>query len=289
MIRSFDQMNVNDTSILMLPHEVIGEGIGPHLPAQDCARMATVCELWGSIFTKVCDERLWDRVVFDEKKWLQIPGVKSVSTYEVELAKKAELIKRLKSPCDIFNEKDPIQPHRFENPTNKLICETRMLILFPHKINESYVNVNRIGQIFSYMKEIDNKGTAFDFMFGDDAHSTYRQMPAKRTYLAEVSLDVIPKSRDTQYSKKIDLLNCKGYRIPSPFEAVTSILIMNIGKNSDYYFGDRNRDFTRTSTDGSHMKMGLAVGMSFDGHGMNVNGDCQPNKDYGAMAVKEVL
>jgi len=50
MIRSFDQMNVNDTSTLVLPSELIGEGLAPHLPVQDCARMATVCKLWGSIF-----------------------------------------------------------------------------------------------------------------------------------------------------------------------------------------------------------------------------------------------
>jgi len=281
-------MNINNTSILFLPDEMLVD-IAPHLCARDCARMAKVCKQWGLIFTEICDERLYDTCVFDEKKWLQILGVNSVNngnTYKVDPELKKDYLKRLKSTCDIFNEKDKVQAHSFEERTSILFCDTRRVILIPEMINDELVNINRIGQILGFTNA--KTGTAFEYIIGKETDE-YRTKVAERTYYVEIALDVIPGSRCTTHEKKEnDLLKPKGYRAPSPLEAVINNLVLNLGKKKEFFFGKEGKYWTFTATDELYGKWRLVVGAASP-LGPTVNAFNDDYDDVGVAAAVEVL
>jgi len=250
----------------MLPNDVLHEKIAPHLSAWDYASMANVCSQWRTVF----DEIIYDHCVFDEKKWIQIPGVKSVSSCKVDPEKKAKLLKRLRSPCDIFNEPDPNYPHRFEKRKNNLFLETRKVILFPQEVNGEAVNINRLGQIVGFAKVIISCGMDF------------RKQVAERTYFAEVTLDLIPKSREITHQKKIDLLDSKDCRVPSPLEACISTLVMNLDQElGPVRFRDQDSRSTATNVVD---ELRIAVGPATPrGHFTD-----DVNRSVGVLAVKEV-
>jgi len=283
-------MIVNNESVLPLPKEVFFGEITPRLSLRDYASMAKVCSQWGLIFTEICDEILYDTCVVDEKKWLQILGVNSVnsiSPYKVDPELKKGYIKRLKSPCDIFNEKDNLQAHRFENRINKpLFCDTRRVILIPEMINDELVNINRINQILGFARA-NKTGTAFEFIIGE-ATDEYRTKVADRTYFIEVTLDVIPGSRGTMQKKENELLKPKGYRAPSPLEAVISNLVLNLGKEKEFFFGREGQLWTYTATDELYESRRLIVGAASP-LGPWVNCYCLSNVNAGVMAAVEVL
>jgi len=241
-------MIVNKTSAPSLPNEVLRYKIAPRLSLGDYAIMAKVCSHWGTVFTEICDEKLYERYVFDEKKWLQIPGVNSVSAYKVDPERKKGYVKRLKRRCDIFNTYDPIQPHRFEKRTNYRIWriwETHLVILIPEKINEEPVTINLLGQIPGFQEEYT--GTAFVQI--DNRLSKFLTIVSERTYFVEVTMDVIPGSRGTKHEEKVNkLLKPKGYRVPSPLEAAISNLVLNRGKKNEFFFGQEGKHGTSTAT-----------------------------------------
>jgi len=282
-------MNVNNTSTSFLPDDVL-VSIAPHLCTRDCASMAKVCKQWGLIFTEICDERLYDTCVFDEKKWLQFQGVNSVNngnTYEVNPELKKDYLKRLKSPCDIFHEKDPIQAHKFEQRKSILFCDTRRVILIPEMINGELVNINRIAQIFGFPKA-NNTETGLYPTPGNEKDE-YRTKVAERTHFVEVSLDLIPGSRLTKHERKEIMLKRKGYRAPSPLEAVISIIVLNLGKENEFFFGKEGKHQTLTATDALlNERFRLVFGAVSLGvleeECMNV-----PNYNVGVMAAAEVL
>jgi len=295
VVNTNDAEEVNKSTILesvALPNDVLLECIAPHLSVRDYASMAKVCSQWGSIFTPKCDEILYDRFVFDEKKWLQIRGVKSVSTYKVEPELKKEYIKRLKSPCDFFNEKDPIQPHRFEKRTNNLICDTRRLILIPEMINGEHVNINKIGRISGFVK---GSWTAFRFI--EDESDEYRERVAGKTKFLEVTLDVIPGSRNATYEEKEGiLLKPKDYSVPSPLEALISMLVLNLGREDEFFFSaGEHYTFTTTSEFPSTNKLAsyrtrVGAVSEWGIHVDNYSYDDEFGDELvGVMAVKEVL
>jgi len=281
-------MNVNNTPTLFLLDEVL-VGIAPHLCARESASMAKVCKLWGLIFTERCDEILYDTCVFDEKKWLQILGVNSVnggSIYKVDPELKKDYLKRLKSPCDIFNEKDPIQAHRFEQRKSILFCDTRRVILIPEMINDELVNINRIGQILGFANA--KTGKAFDYIIGKETDE-YRTKVTERTYFVEVTLDVIPRSRATTHEKKEnELLKPKGCRAPSPLEAVISNLVLNLGKEKEFFFGQEGRLWTYSATDELYERWRLVVGAASP-LGPEVRYNYDDNVLVGVAAAVEVL
>jgi len=290
-------MICNNTSVpaLILTNDVLLGALAPCLSLPDCAVLRRVCSQWGSVFTnEKLDEILYERSVFDEKKWLQIPGVNSVngvSTYKVDPELKKDYIKRLKSPCDIFNEPDKIKRHRFENPTNnriRRIWETRRVILIPEMINDELVNINRIGQILGFVKA-NKTGTAFEYICGKETDE-YRTKVADRTCFIEVTLDVIPGSRGTMYEKKEnELLKPKGYRAPSPLEAVISNLVLNLGKEKGLFFGREGKFWTYIATDELYGRRRLIVGAASP-LGPRVGDYFSDDNCYvGVVAVVEVL
>jgi len=112
---------------------------------------------------------------------------------------------------------------------------------------------------------------------------------AERTYFAEVTLDVIPKSRETSQYKKEQLLNSKGYKVPSLLEGIISNLVMNLGKEKELFFGpgtytttseEYGRFFSHRVIVGDSVLAGPRVIYSFM--------DDDSTKITGAMAIKDV-
>jgi len=288
-------MNVNNTSVpaMSLKNDVLLGALAPCLSFPDCAVLRRVCSEWASVFTnEILDEILFDRSIFDEKKWRQIPGVNSVSPspYKTDPELKKDYIKRLKSPCDIFNEPDKIKRHRFENPTNnriRRIWETRRVILIPEMINDELVNINRINQILGFARA-NKTGTAFEYIIGKETDE-YRTKVAGQTRYLEVTLDVIPGSRCTTHEKKEnELLKPKGYRAPSPLEAVISNLVLNLGKEKEFFFGREGTWWTYTATEELFGRWRLVVGAASP-LGPEVGHSPDDNSFVGVAAAVEVL
>ena len=284
------KMNINNVPSLYMTDDLIKDVMAPKLSLQDCKSLSKVCKQWNGVFTQqVLEEKLLDDVTFGKKKWLQVSGVSDVSDDPIlNQAQKTTLINKLKEKCDFFNEPDNIQPHRFQKSTNNRFWQTRLVILFPEKINREPVDINRMGRIFSFEKEGDAK-TVFDIICGNE-NEEYRNRPATRTYFAIVTLDVIPGSRRTSHEAKENLLHPKGYRVPTPLEAVISNLVMNLGpcqKKEGYFFGKEGKWWTYTATDELFNGYRLVVGAA-SSSGPGVDPD-YGNAGVGAAAVEEVL
>jgi len=267
-----------------------------HLSMPDCAVIRTVCSQWGSVFGKALDEKLYNHVVFDEKKWLQVTGISDVSSREVNPKIKAEYIQKLKRKCDVFNEPDPIQAHTFKETIGKnYFWQTHKVILLPMRINGEPVTINKIGELFSFEKtEKQEKGTVFDYIYGAETEK-YRNLPLTENIFIEVSLDVIPGSRRVVYAVKEGLVKSKGCRVPTPLEALISNVVLNIEpsqKKEGYYFGRGKPGecwaYTVTDTKINERVFLVVGGASPLGPEVKRNRD----GDYfavGVMAVAEVL
>jgi len=272
--------------------EVLFGAIVPHLSLQDCEAMTRVSLQWRSVFNEALDEKLYDHVVFDEKKWRQVPGVESVSEYKVDPEKKGEYIKKLKLRCDVFNEPDVTQPHRFQKSTNNWFWQTHKVILFPEKINGQPVNINSIGKLFSFEKE-NNTGTVFNYINGRE-DDEYRNLSLQMTFYLEVSLDIVPGSRKPPYEVKAGLVKSKNCRVPTPLEALISNVVINIGslqKKEGYYFGTGKvgEIYTFTMTDMKIKKNWRLVVGAASPAGLRIIIDYGDPSSIGVMAVKQVL
>jgi len=279
---------------LTFPDEVLWS-TAPHLPMKDCALMRTVCSQWGSLFGKALDEKLYNHVVFDEKKWLQVPGISDVSSREVNPKIKADYIKKLKTLCDVFNEHDMIQAHTFKETIGKnYFWQTHKVILLPLMINGEPVTINKIGKLFSFEKtEKQEKGTVFDYIYGAETDK-YRNLPLMENIFIEVSLDVIPGSRKGVYAVKEGLVKSKGCRVPTPVEALISNVVLNIEpsqKKEGYYFGKGKAGelWTYTITDTKISEWAFLVVGGASSSGLCVEYDDDDNDAVGVMAVAEVL
>jgi len=288
---------INNISAFRELDDVLKNNIAdPNLSVSDCGSLAKVCTQWNGVFTQeFLEKKLWDHTVFDEKKWLQVPGVFVVSDDPaLTPVQKADLINKLKQKCDFFNEPDNIQAHRFEGSTNNRFWQTRLVILFPEMINGEPVDINRMGRLFSFEKADDaNAEMVFDYICGDE-NEEYRNRPATRTYFAIVTLDVIPKSRGTQHEEKENnLLQPKGCRAPTPLEAVISNLVMNLGPSQEkkgYFFGRESKFWTYTATNELFNNWRLVVGgASSSGPKLNSSYYYDAGSNVGVMAVAEVL
>jgi len=274
-----------------LPDDVLSQIVDPCLSVLDCVALQRVCKQWRRVFTNEMlnvDEKLYDHVVFDEKKWLQITGVISISTCVVDPELKKDYIKRLKTPCDMFNELDG-RPHRFQNGNNRF-WETRRVILIPEMINGELVNINRIGKILGFVKA-NKTGTAFYHICGRDTEEFRTRVSGKLKFL-EVTLDVIPYSRGgNPLGSEAKLLKPKGYRAPSPLEAVICNLVLNLGKEKEFYFSSSQEGklATHTGTNGLYQACPVIVGgASPCGLDVDYGFNCG-DYNVGVVAVMEVL
>jgi len=279
---------------LTFPDEVLWS-TAPHLPMKDCALMRIVCSQWGSLFGKALDEKLYNHVVFDEKKWLQVPGISDVSSREVNLKIKTDYIKKLKMPCDVFNEPDLVQAHKFQKTIGKnYFWQTHKVILLPLTINGEPVTINKIGELFSFEKtEKQEKGTVFDYIYGAETEK-YRNLPLMENIFIEVTLDVVPGSRRVVYAVKEGLVKSKGCRVPTPLEALISNVVLNIEpsqKKEGYYFGKGKAGewWTYTITDTKINECVLLVVGGASPLGPAVQYCNDDAVSIGVMAVAEVL
>jgi len=235
------KMNTNNVQpIFTLLPDTIYKEIVPKLTLSDCVAMARACKQWSIVFSGIPGDRIYDRVIFDEKMWKQIPGIESVSTYEVDPDKKEELLKRLQDPCDIFNVPDPIEPHRFQERTDNRFWETRLVILFPKEINGKPVTINLIGELHRFGgAKISEEAFPFN-IFNDSEDREHRKKAAEGTYFAEVCLDAFPGTRDTSHQQKMDLLEPTTYRIPSLLEGAIGNLVIKFCQKGNYlpYFAE---------------------------------------------------
>lgn len=245
-----------------IAEDVLVNGVTKEFSLPDFVALSRVCKAWYTMIQPNIDKKLLEVVSFGKDKWLNIPGVWDVSEEPVLTEdQKKVIIAKLKGNCEFFNEPDLVQPHRFQNDKIKKTWQTQKLIFFPEKINKEPRTINTQNRLFHFIKEVDN-GTAFDFIIGNEKDA-FRNQPAPKSYWALVTLDVVPGSRGIIHDKKVSLLTCKGYRDPTPNEAITSNLIMNLGPSKEkqgYFFGREGRFRTYTATTELYNSSRLTVG-----------------------------
>lgn len=219
---------------------VIRDWLMPELSFSDCIAMAHVCREWKSIIDPCLDDKFFSEFVFGKTQWEQVPGVTDVGVEpKLTLDQKARLIAKFKRVCPFFNKPDSVQPHRFQDEKIKRCWQTFRAILIPEVINGIPVNINLINHVFSFEKKVeDPRGRLFKHIIGDKKYD-YRTKSSGRSYFLIVSLDVVPGSRNTDYPTKYSLVSSKGFRIPTPLEAVISTAVLNLKPKvgDDYFFG----------------------------------------------------
>jgi hypothetical protein len=247
-------VNNNSVSVAQtMPMEVMEHGILSNLDIEDWCLLSRVCTIWNGMIQPLIRAD-WDRVLkevkFGKEQWLKIQGVKDVGEEpELSLEQVGKLKKKLYGKCPFFNVIDPIQPHRFQSDKIKKAWQTHMLILLPETINGEPRTLNSIGKIFHFLREGDNN-TIYEYIDGAE-NAEYRNKTAPKSYFALITKDVVPGSRVITYEKKEGLIEGKGYRGPTPNEAITSIVIMNLGPSQakkDYFFGREGKFWTYTTT-----------------------------------------
>lgn len=261
--------------------------VGKELSLLQLTALTRVCKLWEAIIQPKVDRRLLEEVSFGKKKWLNIPGVEDVSDeYALTEDQKKAIITKLKGNCEFFNITDSKHPHRFQNKKIKKTWQTHLLMFFPEKINKAARTIDSQNHLFHFIKEVDNGKAYYCF---DGVEEEACKQP-DRSYWALITLDVIPESRDTTQETKKNLLECKGYRIPTLNEAITSNLIMNLEASKlkkDYFFGmEQGGSWTFTATEELHNE-GLAVGGT-GASGLRVLVNRTSSKAVGAAGVMEV-
>lgn len=272
-----------------MPRDVLVHVVGKSLSLSGFAALAQVCTVWRAMIQPNIEKKCLEEVSFGKDKWLNIPGVSSVSE-EPALTEEQEkwVIAKLKGNCRFFNEKDSIQPHRFENDKIKKTWQTQKLIFFPEKINGDPRTINSQNRLFHFIKEV-NDGTAFEHIVGSEA-DVFRNQPAPKSYWALVTLDVVPGSRGISHAQKELLLTRKECRAPTPNEATTSNLIMNLGPSKEkkgYFFGREGTYRTYTATTELYNSYRLVVGAAAPS-GPNANSLYDGNVSVGVAAVAEV-
>jgi len=286
-------MIVNNSPALSITDDVLLGAITPKLSIRECIVMKKVCKEWDSLLNM--GEIVYDRIVFfGEKKWRQIPGVESVSTYTVDPELKKDYIERLKAQCDIFFERDATCGHSFQS---RRCCslgfwETHRAILIPEMINGKPVNIDLIGQIFGFANA-NGTSTFGRFYQKNETNETneYCQRLAGKTKILEVTLDMIPNCKANTYLEKEEFLNSKGYRVPTPLEAVISILVSNLGKKEKEFFFKGGYKYPKfTATNELYGKERLIVGEASSAKGVWISDHLnEKNRHLGVMGVQEVL
>src|ERR1700733_13458271 len=142
--------------------DALVSGVGKELSFPDFAALALVCKAWEKMIQPNIEKKALEVVLFGRDKWLGLPGVWAVSEEPTltEDQKKA-IIAKLKSPCEFFNDKDSVQPHRFQNDKIKRVWQTQKRIFFPETINGEPRTINSQNKLFHFIKEVDD-GNAFE-------------------------------------------------------------------------------------------------------------------------------
>jgi hypothetical protein len=242
-------------------------GVMKRLSLSDWGSLARVCVQWNVFVQHILDAKwteIQNSMTFGRDKWLNIPGVVTVSDEPPLTEDQIKSIKaKCRETCQVFNEKDPIQPHRFQNDKVKRTWQTHILIFFPEFINDDRRSLNVIGSLFRFEREGDNP-TVFEWMPGNEGDA-FRNRSPQGSYWRWVPRDIFPGSRRTLPEKKLEIVRNKGCMVPSPGDAATAELIMNLGhshEDGDYFFGrgGNGKLSTYTATDGEYDGWGLVVG-----------------------------
>lgn len=237
--------------------------VGKELSFPDFAALALVCRAWKEMIQPNIEKKALEEVLFGTDKWLSLPGVWSVSE-EPALTEdqKNAIIAKLKSPCEFFNDKDSVQPHRFQNDKIKRVWQTQKCIFFTKTINGEPRTINSQDRLFHFIKKVYN-GSAFSLIVGGKKEDAFRNQPAPKSYWGWVTLDLVPGSRGIIHNEKGRLLTDKGYRVLTLNEAVTSNLILNLGPSKEkqgYFFGRERPYWTYTATTKFYYNVRLIVG-----------------------------
>lgn len=279
---------VGEAPAQKMPREVLVNVIGAVLSLPGFAALARVCTMWQTMIQSNIEEKLLEEVSFGDK-WMSIPGVRNVSEgYALTEAQKKWVIGKLKTRCVFFNVPDLVQAHRFQNDKIKRMWQTHKLIFFPKTVNGEPRTINSQNRLFHFIKEVDD-GTAF-YLIGENENAAFRNRPATRSYWGLVTLDVVPGSRGTEYTTKESLLQPKGYRVLTPNEATTSILIMNLGASKEkkgYFFGSDWPYRTYTTTTELYLGSRLVVGAASSSGPMAYT-RADSYTDVGAAVIAEV-
>jgi hypothetical protein len=200
------------------------------------------------------------------------------------------MIAKLKGVCKFFNEKDLIQPHRFQNDKIKRMWQTHKLIFYPEKINGEPRTINSQNRLFHFIKE-DDDGTAFEFIVSENEEDAFRNQPAPKSCWGLAMLDVAPGNRGTTHAIKEDLLKREGYKVLTLNDAATTNLIINLGpsKEKEGYFFGREGYWTYTTTTElyNNTTRRLVVGAAAPS-GPGVSDDFDDRSDVGVAGVAEV-
>jgi hypothetical protein len=276
-------VNLNMALETVMCSDIMKNRILPNLALDDWSVLSRACAVWKTMIQPL----LLDEVIFGKDKWKKIPGVQDVGDEPVLSIDQLKAILGMK--CPFFNEPDLTMAHRFQDGKTRKVWQTHMLILFPEKINGEPCTVNSVGKIFRFEKEGDIK-SVYELIPGDD-DAEFRNKQAPKSYFALVTRDLVPRSRGEKYEIKENLLKNKGYRVSNPNEAITSIVIMNLGPSEakkGYFFGREGEYWTYTTTTEKDGDWPLIVGAAARS-GLCVYRDDGDYDDVGALGCSEVL
>jgi hypothetical protein len=278
----------------LITNDVLKNTLKPMLGVPVYGALARVSKTFQKRIEPLLDVE-WNKILktitFGKDKWLNIPGVVSVSdepTFTEEQLK--SLTSKFKGNCQIFNEPDPVQAHRFQNDKIKKTWATHMLIFFPESINGNPRTLNVIGPLFRF-ERAGCSSTVFGRMPPNDE---LHQSPSG-SYWRVVPRDIFPGSRGHGLleNKVTDIIKNKGYMIPLPMDAATAVLIMNLDirlGNGEYFFsgGSERKYSTFIATKGdSHCWRVIVGGASFSG--LNVLTSSGGGLDVGVAGFMEIL
>lgn len=244
-----------------LPYDVWAL-ILPKLEFSDLNVMTRLSKDWNNSLQPLLNQ-LWiqakNAMIFDRNKWLNIPGVFDVSDDEPSLPDNID--ERLKETCLFFNEKDDVQPHRFEDGKIKRVWQTRILLTIPATVNGLPHNAGNFGRLMRFLNK--NGG---ETMFEGDLLGEEGGQSTSRSYRILVTLDLVPRSRCQMLEVKKNLLEDKDNRMLWPLEAITAFAIMNLGPSQEgkgYFFGREGKYWTYTAMERSYCFFGAASSSGF--------------------------
>jgi hypothetical protein len=287
--------NLGEAPVELISNDILKNTLKPALGLSGYGVLARVSKTFQKKIQPILDAE-WNQILkaitFGRDKWLNIPGVITVSDEPPLTKDQVEGLKaKFRGTCQVFNEPDPIQPHRFQNDKVKKTWQTHMLIFFPEFINDDPRTLNVIGRLFRFEREGDNP-TVFEYIPGNDGVE-FRNMSASGSYWRWVPRDVFPGSRRTLHDRKVEIVTSKGCIVPSPIDAATAVLIMNLDhshEDGDYFFcrGRNGELWTYTVTDGEFDGWKLVVGAAALS-GLFVRDSADGNASVGIAGFAEVL
>jgi hypothetical protein len=203
------------------------------------------------IMSQKVSETIKQHAIFGKKEWVDRYG---------DIGKQPPLPPNIE---EILNAPCPIWP-------NKKVYQTHLLTLIPLTVNGNPLNLKLLGEIVQ--QPIQGRTTNYHTFFTGE----YLDIPAKASHWTLLSRDVIPGSREKNFTHHQQLVRKYPlYEVPNVLDAAVSIF-MEYALTGNKLYSDSPWTFTRCQ-EKYNDKWQLAVGW-FDENGLSIGKLSQEDK-----------